>query len=113
MNCSWFGLSYKASFHVLRAGEQISTQAFSPLEMSWSTVVDIWPLPRRMNYVVQVMKDDRLYSIVTQVLGGSLIQTRGKGIQMKENGILLAQFLVVFFRMIRESHRCSDTGLQL
>ncbi|XP_013584297.1 PREDICTED: F-box/kelch-repeat protein At1g16250-like [Brassica oleracea var. oleracea] len=77
MNCSWFGLSYKGSFHVLRAGEQISTQAFNPLEMSWSTVVDIWPLPRRMNYAVQVMKNDRLYSIVTQVLGGRLIQTRG------------------------------------
>ncbi|WZZ57717.1 hypothetical protein YC2023_057824 [Brassica napus] len=65
------------SFHELRAGEQISTQAFNPLEMSWSTVVDIWPLPRRMNYAVQVMKNDRLYSIVIQVLGGRLIQTRG------------------------------------
>ncbi|CAN6879218.1 unnamed protein product [Brassica oleracea] len=53
MNCSWFGLSYKGSFHQLRAGEQISTQAFNPVEMSWSTVVDIWPLPRRMNYAVQ------------------------------------------------------------
>ncbi|KAH0877633.1 LOW QUALITY PROTEIN: hypothetical protein HID58_065027, partial [Brassica napus] len=77
MNCSWFG--YR-SFHELRAGEQISTQAFNPLEMSWSTVVDIWPLPRRMNYAVQVLGHgfaalrDELY-----VIGGRFLKLEKSG----------------------------------
>lgn len=78
MNSSGLGLSYKGSFHVMsdQVGitEQISSGVFNPLEMSWSTVVDNWP--SLMNYTVQVMKDDRPYTIVDSGLGGNVIQTR-------------------------------------
>ncbi|CAH8381280.1 unnamed protein product [Eruca vesicaria subsp. sativa] len=43
------------------------------VEMSWSTVVDIWPAVRPRKYVAQGMKKDRLYTVV----GGRLIKTRG------------------------------------
>ncbi|XP_018493112.2 F-box/kelch-repeat protein At1g16250-like [Raphanus sativus] len=78
MNSSGLGLSYKGSFHVMSdqvgIAEQISSGVFNPLEMSWSTVVDNWP--SLMNYTVQVMKDDRPYTIVDSGLGGNVIQTR-------------------------------------
>ena len=76
MDC--LGLSYRGSFHVLSDqvgfAEQSFSEVFNPLEMSWSTVEDIWPFSRAMQFAVQVMKNDRVYTIVDW--GESLIKTR-------------------------------------
>ncbi|KAL0651464.1 hypothetical protein Bca4012_094155 [Brassica carinata] len=76
MDC--LGLSYRGSFHVLSDqvgfAEQSFSEVFNPLEMSWSTVEDIWPFSRAMQFAVQVMKSDRVYTIVDW--GESLIKTR-------------------------------------
>ncbi|KAL0723623.1 hypothetical protein Bca4012_038222 [Brassica carinata] len=72
-SCSGLGLSYKGSFHVLSdrvvMADQISSEVFNPLEMSWSTVGNIWPFS-----TVQVMRNDRVYTILDW--GGSWIKTR-------------------------------------
>ncbi|CAH8386635.1 unnamed protein product [Eruca vesicaria subsp. sativa] len=76
MNSSRSGLSYKGSFHVLGDEVGMASQAFNPLEMSWSTVVDICPPLVSRKFNGHVMKNDRLYTIDDLGLGGSFIKAK-------------------------------------
>ncbi|KAM4127211.1 hypothetical protein ACJW30_02G073000 [Castanea mollissima] len=76
MNC--LGLSYKGKFYVLsdRVGlpDQKTSEVLSPADRNWCTVEDIWPFSREMQFAAQVIRDDRVYTVVD--LGESLIKTR-------------------------------------
>ncbi|XP_030475892.1 F-box/kelch-repeat protein At1g16250 [Syzygium oleosum] len=76
MDC--IGLSYNGKFHVLndQVGllDQNSSEVFWPLSGLWNTVEDNWPFSRAMQVAVQVIKNDRVYTIVDW--GESLIKTR-------------------------------------
>lgn len=76
MDC--LGLSYKGKFHVLsdQVGlpDQNTSEVFSPSDGTWRTVEDIWPFSRAMQFAVQVIGDNRVYTVVDW--GESLIKTR-------------------------------------
>lgn len=76
MDC--LGLSYKGKFYVLsdQVGlpDQKTSEVFDPLDTTWCTVDDIWPFSRAMHFAVQVMGDDRVYTVVDW--GESSIKTR-------------------------------------
>ncbi|XP_048321547.1 F-box/kelch-repeat protein At1g16250 isoform X2 [Ziziphus jujuba] len=76
MDC--LGLSYKGKFHVLsdQVGlpDQNTSEVFDPSDGTWCTVEDIWPFSRAMQFAVQVIEDDRIYTVVDW--GESLIKTR-------------------------------------
>jgi hypothetical protein len=76
MDC--LGLSYKGKFYVLsdQVGlpDQKTSEVFSPSDRKWCTVEDIWPFSRAMQFAVQVIGDDRVYTVVDW--GESLIKTR-------------------------------------
>lgn len=76
MDC--LGLSYKGKFHVLsdQVGlpDQSTSEVFNPSDGTWCTVEDIWPFSRAMQFAVQVIGDDRVYTVVDW--GESLIKTR-------------------------------------
>lgn len=76
MDC--LGLSYKGKFYVLsdQVGlpDQKTSEVFNPSDSTWCTVDDIWPFSRAMHFAVQVMGDDRVYTVVDW--GESSIKTR-------------------------------------
>ncbi|XP_068334001.1 F-box/kelch-repeat protein At1g16250-like [Pyrus communis] len=76
MDC--LGLSYKGRFHVLsdQVGlpDQNTSEVFTPSEGTWCTVEDIWPFSRAMQFAVQVIGDNQIYTVVDW--GESLIKTR-------------------------------------
>ncbi|OMO62640.1 Kelch repeat type 1 [Corchorus olitorius] len=76
MDC--LGISYKGKFHVLSdqvgLAEQNPSEIFDPLKQKWRTVDDIWPFSRAMQFAVQVMGHDQVYTVVDW--GESLVKTR-------------------------------------
>ncbi|MBA0668639.1 hypothetical protein Goklo_001530 [Gossypium klotzschianum] len=76
MDC--LGISYKGKFHVLSdqvgLAEQNPSEIFDPSNKTWCTVNDIWPFSRAMQFAVQVMGDDQVYTVVDW--GESLVKTR-------------------------------------
>lgn len=76
MDC--LGLSYKGKFHVLsdQVGlpELNTSEVFSQSEGTWCTMEDVWPFSRAMQFAVQVIGDNRVYTVVDW--GESLIKTR-------------------------------------
>lgn len=76
MDC--LGISYKGKFHVLSdqvgLAEHNPSEIFDPSNKTWCTVEDIWPFSRAMQFAVQVMGDDKVYTVVDW--GESLIKTR-------------------------------------
>ncbi|XVE62555.1 hypothetical protein DITRI_Ditri06bG0127300 [Diplodiscus trichospermus] len=62
------GLSYKGKFHVLTdqvgAGELSPSEVFDPSNKTWSLVDDIWPFSRAMQFTIQVVDDDKVYTVV-------------------------------------------------
>lgn len=76
MDC--LGLSYKGKFHVL--SDQVglpdlnTSEVFSLSEGTWCTMEDVWPFSRTMQFAVQVIGDNRVYTVVDW--GESLIKTR-------------------------------------
>ncbi|KAL6190732.1 hypothetical protein ACLB2K_037126 [Fragaria x ananassa] len=76
MDC--LGLSYKGKFHVL--SDQVclrdhnTSAVFSLSDGTWCTMEDIWPFSRSMQFAVQVIGDNRVYTVVDW--GESLIKTR-------------------------------------
>lgn len=76
MDC--IGLSCKGRLHVLSDQVGLSridtSQVLDPSGKIWSTVEDLWPFSRAMQFAVQTMADGCLYTIVDW--GESLIKTR-------------------------------------
>ncbi|WRX23651.1 Kelch repeat type 1 - like 10 [Theobroma cacao] len=76
MDC--LGISYKGKFHVLSdqigLAEQTPSEIFDPSNETWCTVDDIWPFSRAMQFAVQVMGNDQVYTVVDW--GESLIKAR-------------------------------------
>ncbi|XVF06629.1 hypothetical protein REPUB_Repub06bG0066000 [Reevesia pubescens] len=76
MNC--IGISYKGKFHVLSdqadSAEQNPSEIFDPSNKTWCTVDDMWPFAKEMQFAVQVMRNDQVYTVVDW--GESLIKTR-------------------------------------
>ncbi|KAG8641884.1 F-box/kelch-repeat protein At1g16250 [Manihot esculenta] len=76
MDC--LGLSYKGKLHVLSdqvgLSDMNASQVFNLSEKTWCIVEDIWPFSRAMQFSVQVMGGDRVYTVVDW--GESLIKTR-------------------------------------
>ncbi|KAG6667804.1 F-box/kelch-repeat protein At1g16250 isoform X1 [Carya illinoinensis] len=76
MDC--LGLSYKGKFYILsdQVGltDQRTFEVFSPSNRTWCIVDDIWPFSRAMQFAVQVIGDDRVYTVVDW--GDSFIRTR-------------------------------------
>ncbi|KAJ8755453.1 hypothetical protein K2173_019251 [Erythroxylum novogranatense] len=78
MDC--IGFAYKGKLHVL--SDQVglrdvnTSQVFDPNSKTWCTVEDVWPFSRAMQFAVQVMSDDRVYTVVDW--GESLIKTRDR-----------------------------------
>lgn len=72
------GLSYQGKFYVLsdQVGlpEQKTSDVYNPSDRKWCTVDDIWPFSRAMQFAVQVMSDDRVYTVIDW--GESSIKTR-------------------------------------
>ncbi|CAN8293115.1 unnamed protein product [Cochlearia groenlandica] len=62
------GLAYRGCFRVLGdrvgSGQQHKYLVFNPADMTWSTVEDIWHFSRSIKIPVQVMKRDRVYTII-------------------------------------------------
>ncbi|XP_022719661.1 LOW QUALITY PROTEIN: F-box/kelch-repeat protein At1g16250-like [Durio zibethinus] len=76
MDC--LGISYKGKFHVLSdqvgLAEQNPSEIFDPSNKTWCTVNNIWPFSRAIQFAVQVMGDDQVYTVVDS--GESLVKTR-------------------------------------
>ncbi|XP_050373151.1 F-box/kelch-repeat protein At1g16250 isoform X2 [Argentina anserina] len=76
MDC--LGLSYKGKFHVLseQVGlpDQNTSEVFSLSDETWCTMEDVWPLSRAMQFAVQMIGYNRVYTVVDW--GESLIKTR-------------------------------------
>lgn len=76
MDC--LGLSYKGKFHVLsdQVGlpDQNTSEVFDPSDGTWCTGEDIRPFSRAMQFAVQVIGDDQVYTVVDW--GESLIKKR-------------------------------------
>jgi hypothetical protein len=76
MDC--LGLSYKGKYYVLsdQTGlpDHKTSEVFDPKDKKWRTVEDIWPFSRAMHLGVQIMKDNRVYTVVDW--GESSIKTR-------------------------------------
>ncbi|XP_022745715.1 LOW QUALITY PROTEIN: F-box/kelch-repeat protein At1g16250-like [Durio zibethinus] len=76
MDC--LGVSYKSKFHVLSdqvgLAEHNPSEIFDPSNKAWATVDDIWPFSRAMQFAVQVMGNDKVYTVVDW--GESLIKAR-------------------------------------
>ena len=76
MDC--VGLLYKGKVHVLSdhvgLSEQNTCEVFDPFSRTWCTMVEIWPFSRALQFAVQVIRNDRVYTLVDW--GESLIKTR-------------------------------------
>ncbi|KAF8392755.1 hypothetical protein HHK36_023104 [Tetracentron sinense] len=76
MNC--LGLSYKGQFHVLSdqvgLSDENTSKVFNPSDRAWCTVENAWPFSRAMQFAVQVMGDDQVYTLGDW--GESSIKTR-------------------------------------